>query len=97
MFGIKIYFVRCLQRESQSHAAYQDFIREVGAPTALCTDNAKTQVGEKWTTTNRKHHIQQRTIVPHNQNQNYAERCIQDIKHKTMQVLYESNAPVQLW
>ena len=63
----------------------------------LCTDNAKTQVGEKWATTSRQHHIQQRTTVPHNQNQNYAERCIQDIKHKSMQVLYESNAPVQLW
>ena len=42
-------------------------------------------------------HVQQRNTVPHNQNQNFAERCIQDIKHKTMQVLYKTNAPVQMW
>ena len=89
--------MRCLQRESQSHAAYQDFIREVGAPSILCADISKTQTGKKWTTTSRKHHVQQRNTVPHNQNQNFAERCIQDIKHKTMQVLFNTNAPVQMW
>ena len=93
----KFIFVRCLQRERQSHAAYEDFIREIGAPSLLCTDNAKTQTGEKWTATSRKFQIQQRTTVPHNQNQNHAERSIQEIKHNTMQVLYETNAPLEFW
>ena len=93
----KFIFVRCLLREGQSHAAYQDFIREIDAPEMLCTGNAKTQVGGKWTTTSRQHHIVQRNTVPHNQNQNHAERSIQDIKHKTMQVLYETQAPLQFW
>jgi hypothetical protein len=44
-------FVRCLQRESHSHAAYQDFIREFGTPNLRLTDNAQTETGVKWTTT----------------------------------------------
>jgi len=34
-------FVRCIQRESQSHGAYQDYIREVGASEVVVTDNSK--------------------------------------------------------
>ena len=93
----KFIFVRCLQCEKQSHAAYEDFIREIRAPSLLCTDNAKTQTGEMWTATSRKFQIQQRITVPHNQNQNHAERSIQEIKHNTMRVLYETNAPLEFW
>ena len=33
-------FVRCMQRESHSHGAYQDYIREVGASEMVVTDNS---------------------------------------------------------
>ena len=39
-------FVRCMLRESQSHGAYQDSIREVGASEVVVTDNSKTQIGK---------------------------------------------------
>ena len=39
----------------------------------------------------------QRKFAPHNQNQNKAERRIQDAKHKTMQVMGRSNAPLKFW
>ena len=34
-------FVRCMQRESQSHGAYQDYIRGVGVSEVVVTDNSK--------------------------------------------------------
>ena len=90
-------FVRCLQRESQSHGAYQDYIREVGASDTICTDNSKTQTGLKWEATSREVMTKQRTFVPHNQNQNKVERRIQDVKHKTTLLLQRSGAPLEFW
>ena len=90
-------FVRCMQRESHSHGAYQDFIREVGAPEIIATDNSQTQTGSKWEATSRSIIIKQRKFAPHNQNQNKAERRIQDAKHKTVQVLENSGAALKFW
>jgi hypothetical protein len=39
-------FVRCMQREAHSHGAYQDFVREIGAPELIVTDNSQTQTGK---------------------------------------------------
>ena len=61
-------FVRCMQRESHSHGAYQDYIREVGASEVIVTDNSKTQTGKKWETTSRNVMTKQRKFTPHNQN-----------------------------
>ena len=47
-------FVRCMLRESHSHGAYQDFVREIGAPEIVATDNSQTQTGKKWEETSRK-------------------------------------------
>src|SRR5688500_695290 len=73
-------YIKCLKKESQSHEAFQDFIRYVGAPTTLLTDNSKTQTGKKWTKTCRQYAIAQRNTVPHNQHQNQVERKIGDLK-----------------
>ena len=90
-------FVRFLQRESQSHTALQDFIREVGAPVQLLSDNAKTQTGKLWTSTTRQYAIKQRKTVPDNQNQNVAERNIQEVKKLTVFVLRQFRAPLVFW
>ena len=90
-------FVRCMQRESHSHGAYQDFIREIGAPEMIATDNSQTQAGTKWETTSRKNVTKQRTFSPHNRNQNKAELRIRDVKHKTVYILEKSNAPLSFW
>ena len=90
-------FVKCMKREAHSHGAYQDFIREIGAPSVLITDNSRTQTGENWQSTSRGIMTKQRKFAPHNQNQNKAERRIQDAKHKTMQVMGRSNAPLKFW
>ena len=90
-------FVKCLRRESQSHSAYQDFIRDVGAPNSLLTDNSQTQTGKLWTQTSRNNATSQIHSVPHNQNQNTAERKVQDAKHRTAMTLQYSNAPLVFW
>ena len=88
-------FVKCLRRESQSHSAYQDFIRDVGAPNSLLTDNSQTQTGKLWTQTSRNNATSQIHSVPHNQNT--AERKVQDAKHRTAMTLQYSNAPLVFW
>jgi len=90
-------FIRCMQRESHSHGAYQDYIREVGASESIVTDNSQTQTGKKWEATSRDVMTKQRTFVPHNQNQSKVERRIQDAKHKTMVVLQRAGAPLVFW
>ena len=83
-------YVKCLRRESHSHSAYQDFICEVGAPNTLLTDNSQTQTGDLWRATSRKNATRQTHSVPHNQNQNTAERKVQDAKHRTSLTLQHS-------
>ena len=90
-------FVRCMQREAHSHGAYQDFVREVGAPQVIITDNSQTQTGQKWEATSRSIITKQRKFAPHNQNQSKAERRIQDVKHKTVHVLQRAKAPLEFW
>ena len=63
----------------------------------IITDNARTQIGNKWTTTCRQLFIKQRKFVPYNQNQNKVERRVQDVKHKTSNLLYQSGAPLEFW
>ena len=86
-----------MQRESHSHGAYQDYIREVGASETIVTDSSKTQTGKKWETTSQNVMTKQRKFVPHNQNESKVERRIQDAKHKTTMLLQRSGAPLVFW
>ena len=54
-------FVRCMQRESHSHGAYEDYIREVGVSETIVTDNSQTQTSNKWATPSRKVMTKQHT------------------------------------
>ena len=87
-------FVRCMQRESHSHGAYQDYIREVGASEMIVTDNSRTQTGKKWLRTSRDVMTKQRRFTAYNQNESKVERRIGDVKHKTTLVLQRSRAPL---
>ena len=77
--------------------ANQDFVREIGAQDIIATDNSQTQTGRKWETTSRNNITKQRKFSPHNQNQNMAERRIQDAKHRIVYVLEKSSAPILFW
>ena len=86
-----------MRRESHSHKAYQDFVRNVGAPVTLLTDNANTLTGKKWTKTSRDNITKQRKIAPHNQQQNQSEGRLGKVKARTLLVMRKSNAPLVFW
>lgn len=90
-------WVKVLRRESQVPGAYIDFCKEVGAPNELLTDNSKVQSGRKFQEINRKNKTDHNYTTPHCQNQNLAERKIQDVKHKAIMLLYSSDAPLSFW
>ncbi len=92
-------FVRCMQRESHSHRAYQDYIRKVGDSKLIVTDNSRTQTGKKWETTSREVMTKQRKFVPHNRNKSKVKHRIQDVKHKTstLVLLQKAKGPLEFW
>jgi hypothetical protein len=95
----KFLYVKGMRRESHSHGAYQDFLRDVGAPNMLLTYNSQTQTGKKWTKTSRENITKQVESVPHNQHQNQsqAKRKIRDVTKSTTLTLQYSLAPLLFW
>ena len=90
-------FVRCIQRESHSHGAYQDYICELGASELIVTDKSRTQTGKKWEKMSRDVMTKQRRFTPHNQNESKVERHIGDVKHKVVLVLQCAKAHLIFW
>ena len=90
-------YVCCMRRESHSHKVYQYFIRNIGAPVTLMTDNTKTLIRKKWTKARRDNITKQRQIAPHNQQQNQSEDRLGKVKTRTLLVMRKSNAPLIFW
>jgi transposase InsO family protein len=86
-----------MSNEAQGSIALEDFIREYGAPYHLRSDNSKMQTGHLFTSICRRYNISQSWTEPHHQQQNPAERRIQDIKRVVNQILDRSGAPEELW
>ena len=85
------------EEESHSHKAYQDFIRNIGAPVTLLRENAKTLIGKKWTKTSRDNITKQRQIAPHNQQQNQSEGRLGKVKTRTLLLMCKPTAPLTFW
>ena len=86
-----------MTNEAQGSIALEDFIRQYGAPYHLRSDNSKMQTGHLFTSICRRYNISQSWIEPHHQQQNPAERRIQDIKRVVNQILDRTGAPEELW
>ena len=86
-----------LQRESLGVQALEDFIRDIGAPHDIRSDNAKMEIGIAWTQLCRKYNIAQSTTEPEHPQQNPAERAIQDIKKMSTKLMDRENVPTVLW
>ena len=72
-----VYPMRC---ENNIAGTLEDFICFYGAPTALFSDNAKSQIGRAVQEILRMYAIKDFQCEPHHQHQNYAERHIQEVK-----------------
>ena len=86
-----------MRREKQASSALRESMKEVGAPQQMFTDNSKAQKSKKWTEVLDYLYIKALWCAPHKQNQNKAERKIQDVKDRTVKTLYQSGAPLVFW
>ena len=83
--------------EKQVPQTLQDFIRNYGAPNALFSDNAKSEISKAVQDILRHFALKHYRSEPHQQNQNPAERRIQDIKKHTNVLLDRTGAPATMW
>jgi ribosomal protein S12 len=65
-----------LKSEHQNRIALQDYVRNVGAPTIMKTDNAQSELGETWKPHLREVCTASETTEPHQPWQNPAQRKI---------------------
>ena len=85
--------------KGKGYAPYtlQNFIRNVGAPAYIGSDNALEETGGEWGSICRTTCIAQRTSEADYQNQNKVERTIQDVKRKTKMIIDRNDAPENFW
>ena len=86
-----------MKTESQMPGALMDFIRKWGAGTGLFSDNAKSETSRAVRDILRTYNMRDLQSEPHQQNQNPAERRIQEVKATTNILLDRSGAPESCW
>ncbi|MEL6802173.1 MAG: hypothetical protein AAFO91_00130, partial [Bacteroidota bacterium] len=86
-----------MKTESQMPGALMDFIRKWGAGTGLFSDNAKSETSNAVRDILRMYNMRDLQSEPHQQNQNPAERRIQEVKATTNILLDRSGAPESCW
>ena len=89
--------VYAMSSESQMPGTFEDFIRRYGAPKGLFSDNAKVQIGSAVKAILRLYAIADFQCEPHYQNQNPAERRIQDVKKLSNQLMDRTGTPEEYW
>jgi hypothetical protein len=82
-----------MKSESEMPGTLQDFIRKLGAPNGLFSDNAKVQIGKAVQTILRMYCIDDMQSEPHHQHQNPAERRIQDVKKVSNSIMDRTGTP----
>ena len=97
--GVKTQFTKAypMHRESEMPGTFEDFIRQVGAPNSLFSDNSKVQIGKKCTEILRMYGIMNFQCEPHHQHQNPAERKIQEVKKMTNAIMDRTGTKAKYW
>eukprot|EP00957_Ditylum_brightwellii_P015994 1204976-Ditylum_brightwellii.AAC.1 len=76
-----------MRTESEGPQAFEDFIRENGAPYALHSNNAKMQTGKSFKSILQKYNICSKHTEPDHPTQTPAEHHIQDVKRTSAKIL----------
>ena len=63
----------------------------------IISDRAQAEISNAVQQVLRAHLIQDRQSEPHKKNQNYAERCYQDVKRYVNWILNTTGAPPETW
>ena len=86
-----------MRSEREAPTALSDFVRDVGAPYGIHSDNAKAETSRKWKDILRQYQIAESFTEPHHPQQNPAERRIGTVKELSRRLLDRSGAPAYLW
>ena len=90
-------YVYGMKTESEGASKLKKFIKEVGAPHALKSDNAKMQTGTAFGDICNYYNIGQCTTEPYHPHQNQAENRIGTIKQMSNRIMDRTGAPNFLW
>ena len=86
-----------MKTDHEMSRTFEDFIRTYGAPNALFSDNAKSQIGKAVKEILRMYAIKDFQCEPHHQHQNPAERQIQEVKKRCNILMDRSGSPAPYW
>ena len=86
-----------MRHENNIADTLEDFIRHYGAPNALFSDNAKSQIGLAVQEILRMYAIKDFQCETHHQHQNFAEQRIHKVKKLSNTLLDHSGSPPSLW
>jgi hypothetical protein len=89
--------VYTVQTDGDYPKVIREYIRAHGAPKKVFSDNAKAQISAKAKEIYRNFGISDGSSEPHYQNQNAAEREIQDVKKDVTMILNITNTPYEWW
>ena len=97
--GQNYYFTQVygMSTDAQFPGRLMDFICSFGAMSGLFTDNDKEEQYRSVQAILRQYMISDMSSEPHYQNQNYAERRIQDVKKMTNVTMDWTGTPGYLW
>jgi hypothetical protein len=86
-----------MSSESQIPNTLQDLLRDRGAPHTIRSDCAKAMQSHTVQDILRHYNVRQEFSEPNQQNQNPAERRIQDVKHSVEATMDRTNTPAEYW
>jgi hypothetical protein len=86
-----------MRNKSEMPSTLLDFIRKLGAPNGLFSDNAKVQIGKTIQTILCMYCIDDMQSEPHHQHQNPAERRTKDIKKVRNHIMDRTGTPSKFW
>ena len=84
-----------LKTESHNGTALQDYIRKVGVPNVIKSDNAQSETGSLWTTVSRDQCISNETTEPQHPWQNPAEPQIGALNAMVKRTMTAFNVPLR--
>ena len=86
-----------IRSESEGASKLQKFIKEVGAPYIIRSDNSKMQKGKAFGDLCLMYNIGQEFTEPYHPHQNPVERRIGTVKDMSDRIMDRSGAPNKLW
>ena len=86
-----------LRSETDIPVVYQDFLRDVGAPLGLKSDNAKAEIYGKVLDLNRLYCVKDKQSEAYYEHQNSVERMIQDVKRISNSIMDRMAVPAKFW